>query len=177
MAENEDVTNKDLAKLILVYQWLYSTDKPTRPVSSLTTKLKKKFAVIMSNQKEMFMKNVRYQDEIYAQAWAKTMSDNDDKLVSLGLMIGRVVETIDDKVLAKYAGLKVFEKAIDSYYFAKNSHLDDADLEEQATILVDSILEGFDGKKKDMKVKRMLFNVNNNRIIEGKNAWKGKSNG
>lgn len=157
---------KDLAKMMLIYQYLHMTKTRTKKVDDAYKKIKKKLNHIFTYNKALYDEANKLQGETYKTAWDNSFVKSDGKFVSMGAFIQAIYDTVE---IQNLVGDKVMRKAIDSYYFDRNDTHDEKEIEEQANILADECIRLFDGERVSL-FKRKLTILKQNRIIEGKVA-------
>jgi len=140
------LNTKDLAKMMLIFNFLYQTKKPTKPVQQVILKMKKTIRKIFQNRLEFYEEADALQKDLYKKAWNNTMNEKTDgQYMSLGSLITILFSSVQSQTLI---GMRVLEKAIDSYYFAESGGKDDYQLEQQSSILANEFLRLIDGEKK-----------------------------
>ena len=139
------MTVTDLAKWLLIYQWVYMTKKKTKAVQSLTKKLKKKLTHIYTYKRDLYNEATELQKKVYSDAWEAVYgSKTATEYISMGLVSFALYDSLNDQSLI---GKKVMDKALDSFYFARMDNVDELALETNTNKLSDKLIELFDGKK------------------------------
>ena len=156
---------KQIMKLMLIYQYLYMTKQPTSIVSKAISTLKRSINKIKKYESDLFNKLHKEQMSIYKQAWQNTFGD-DGKTLSMGTFIQVLYESCDKKVFNKWIGSKVMEKVIDSYFFAKTIEGKEYETEQTARNLAEEILNLL-GEPVENKLKTKFTILAQNKIIEG----------
>lgn len=158
------MTDNDLIKHIVVYGMLEGTKQPTKAVSQLKAKLLRKLQKIYWRDSVAYLKVKEQQVEVYAQAWNAAFPDDKGYMLAMGVIIGKVYESLD----APLAGRKVFERAIDSYWFSKAPRTEDDYLvEANSNRLADGLLKLLDGEKPNPLALRRKI-LKDNLLLEGK---------
>jgi len=155
---------KDLAKMMLIYQYLHMTKKPTKAVQNTYSKIRKKLDHIHKHNKALYDEANKLQGETYLKAWNNSFEKSDGKFVSMGTFIQAIYETVESQNLV---GEKVMRKCIDSYFFDRNDTHDEYEIEEQANLLADACINIFDGEKKNRFKTRLTILKQNNIIDKG----------
>ena len=165
---------KNLSKIMIVYQMMYMSDKCTAPVGAVIKALKLQFRKVLTNQEKLFKEAEKHQIELYDKAWNLCFEPDTGQVIDIGTICSLVYESVDTEFADKIIGKKKMEKALVSYYLAKEDPRDALEVEQRSIMFAEKIIEMFDGKKEMTSFqKRMIINKQN-RIIEGKDnsSWR-----
>lgn len=112
------MTDKDLAKMILIYRFIASTNEPTRIVQDAKRKLQVAFSKMYTYKEETYLRIKDISDKAYTQAWKDVFGGDKNKGadVSLGIIIVNIWHSVEKQNLI---GSKVMQRAIDSYFGVK----------------------------------------------------------
>ena len=155
---------KDLAKMMLIYEMMYVTEKPTRLVQSVTSKIKKKLRYILTNQEAFYREAEALQKDVYDKAWAKLFKDS--AYISLGVFMNKLYMSIEKQKLIGHAQMK---KVFDAYYHSNDDKTleEIAEMEANAHKLAKEVMKLL-GDKVESPLKRRAYTLKQNLIIEGK---------
>jgi len=164
------VTEKtnQLAVLMLALEFMLSTSEPTRVVQDTIAKIRAKMTILHRNEPLLYETADALKDKNYKLAWNNTKGIEDAvdiRYVSLGSMILLLTDKLPKKYLNKFIGSKQLEKCIDSYMFSKSQDDKEFQMEFEANKLVKEYLSLL-GYKPDVLLKRKLFTLKQNKIIE-----------
>jgi len=166
---------KNLAKILLIYNYLYMTKNRNSIVNKTLKALKRSLNVIRNSESDMFEKVRKEQICVYEQAWNNTFGDN-GKTLSLGTFIQIIYESCDKKITNKWIGQKLMEKTIDSYFFAKTIEGKEYEIENTARNLAEEVLKLL-GEPIENKLKTKFTILAQNKIVtEGYNYGKKRIN-
>ena len=161
------MTVKTLAKLILIYNYLYITKQPTKIVQKHIIKFKKSFTTILKNRPDFYKKADTLHSQVYRDAWRNTTGPDDEtRLVSLGHFIQVIWESINEP--QKLITERQIDKILSSYYFSRSDNLNELQMEQEANKLGNEVVKLLDGEKGISKFQRRLTILKQNKRVEGK---------
>jgi len=158
---------KNIAKELLVYQYIYMTNNKTKIARQARTKYRVILSKILTNQESLYKEARALQKEIYTKAWNECFEERESGYyLSLGTFMSLIWNSIEEKPLV---GRAFMDKLFMSYEHCHNDKCDDYEIESNSTMLAEACLRLIDGDKGVSPFQRRMNIIRNNRIIEGKN--------
>lgn len=141
-----------LAQIINYY--LYQTSGRTKAVNKLFGKLSRK---IDSMRPSIDAEEFSSVNKVVIDSWNSLFDKDEGVVVSIGLLVQRLYEA-DTKYLNILVGARVWEEALDSYYFANDEEEDRVFIENQTNALAEAILGnlGYDTSSKLLAIKQKI---------------------
>lgn len=162
------MTKVELAKIIMIYEFVYMTENPNKVSQEVRSKLKKKLRHILTNQEELYNEAKELRKKAYEDAWYSLFNKGEEAYVSLGNFMAKVYNSMDKQ---KLIGHKLMKRLFDSYHHCdsdkKLTEQQKIEMETNSYRLAKRFLEEL-GETVESPLTRMRLNIKNNLIIEGK---------
>ena len=162
---------KNLSKMMIVYQMLYMTEKPSGIIQAAIRSLKLSMRKVLTNQEEVYREAEKYQIKLYEDAWKLCFEPNSGYVIEIGTIAGKIYESIDKKEASKYIGSGKMDKVLTSYFIHGKDPDDAYTVESRSTMFAEKIIELYDGKKKITAFQRRMNILKGNKIIETGECW------
>ena len=142
MDKEKDVIK--LAKVMLLYEFLYITTNKTKIVDRTVKNLKRYLRNILMHQKALYRASEAKKEEVHSKAWNTIFGSMEtSKVISLGIFIQDIYESEDMSLIV---GKKTMDKVLSSYFFS-DKHDDEVTMEKNSNLLAKEVLKLLDGEK------------------------------
>jgi len=159
------MTTNELSKMMLIYEYLVLTVKPTKIVAKVKKQLRQGLDVIYKTRRDFYDTAREQEKSAYTLAWKNTFEGSEHAYFSMGTVIQVILNSMDNILIVSNNNMS---KVLDSYYFAKVDGEDEYELEKQSNLIADEFVRLIDGTDSISPFKRRLNIAKGNWLLEGK---------
>ena len=160
------MTDNELAKMLLIYQYVFMTENPNKASKAVRSKMKLKLRHLLTHQEDRYNRAKEIQQRVYKEAWNNLFVVGEGTYISLGTFMTKLYNSIPKQNLV---GHMVMKRMFDSYHHCESKHklseVEEADMESNAMRLAVEVLRLL-GETVTSPLRSMRLNHKNNMIIE-----------